>query len=95
VFLLALTLAAGPCGGAAALTLKNLDPEERKIVVIENDKRSEVVLKPNEVLKGACKAACDIETADGTLYDFDGDEAVVIEEGLLVIDGDEQPPPAR
>ncbi|MDZ4790753.1 MAG: hypothetical protein SGJ17_06010 [Hyphomicrobiales bacterium] len=77
---------------AAALTVKNLDPEDRKITVTENDKKTERTLKPSEVMTDACAAACEIETVDGDVYDFDGNEFVTIEEGLLFIgDADSQP----
>ncbi|MDX2265144.1 MAG: hypothetical protein NW215_09260 [Hyphomicrobiales bacterium] len=84
---LALLCAALPAvvSPAAALTLKNLDPEDRKVLISENDKKTEKILKPAEVVEGVCAAACEIEAADGYVYEFDGNEFVVIEEGLLFI----------
>ncbi|MBC8050848.1 MAG: hypothetical protein H7X92_12005 [Chitinophagales bacterium] len=77
---------------AAALTVKNLDTEDRKITIKENEKKTERTLKPSEIVTDACAAACEIETADGDVYDFDGNEFVTIEEGLLFIgDTDTQP----
>ncbi len=78
---------------ASALTVKNLDPEDRKIIIKENDKKTERVLKPSEVMSDVCMAACEIETADGDTYDFDGNEYVTIEEGLLFIGEQENAAP--
>lgn len=84
LMLCASLLALGPLT-AAALTVKNLDPEDRKITIKENEKKTERTLKPSEVMTDACAAACEIETVDGDVYDFDGNEFVTIEEGLLFI----------
>jgi hypothetical protein len=73
---------------AHALTLKNMDSLDRKIVIKEKDKQTEKVLKPSETLTGACSGACEILTADGDVYDFDGGEYVTIEEGILFIGED-------
>lgn len=73
---------------AHALTLKNMDSQERKIVIKEKDKQTEKVLKPSETLTGVCAGACEIVTQDGDTYDFDGNEYVTIEEGILFIGED-------
>jgi hypothetical protein len=79
-------------GPAASLTLKNLDPEDRRIVIKENDKKTEKVLKPQEEVADACAAACEIEIGEDA-YDFDGNEYVTIEEGLLFISDATADPP--
>jgi hypothetical protein len=76
------------CFPAHALTLKNMDSQERKLVIKEKDKQTEKVLKPSETLTGFCSAPCEILTADGEVYDFDGNEYVTIEEGILFIGED-------
>ncbi len=92
LMLWALLMALAPLT-ASALTVKNLDPEDRKITIKENEKKTERVLKPSEVMTDACAAACEIETVDGDSYDFDGNEFVTIEEGLLFIGEQENPAP--
>jgi hypothetical protein len=73
---------------AHALTLKNMDSQDRKLIIKEKDKQTEKVLKPAETLTGVCAGHCEILTTDGEVYDFDGGEYVTIEEGILFIGED-------
>lgn len=88
-FLAAVACVAGPASSVQALTLKNLDSESRAVTVTENDKKTKLQLKPSETLGNVCSSACVIETPDGYVYDFDGGESVVIQDGALDIADDE------
>jgi hypothetical protein len=69
-----------------AITLKNADSEARKLTIIEGARKTTIDIKPAELRNGICESTCEIETADGDVYEFDGNEFVVIEEGLLYIE---------
>lgn len=71
---------------AGALTIKNSDPELRKLTILQGQQKTVIELQPSEQRQGVCESACEIETQDGDLYEFDGNESVTIEEGLLYIE---------
>jgi hypothetical protein len=71
---------------AEALKLTNRDPGEQKMVVSENNATREQVLKPAETVDGFCNTGCTIKMQDGEEYEFDGNEIVSIEEGLMFLD---------
>lgn len=79
----------------AAVTITNRDDKEQKITVIENNgaKKTDHVMKPNQVLEGICAAGCVIRLNDSEEdeYELDGKEVVSIEEGFLYYDGPETP----
>ena len=71
--------------GSPAITLINRDSSDQKLIVIEGDKQSERTVKAGEKLE-LCEKGCVIRLPDGEDYDFDGTEAVSLEEGLLFLD---------
>jgi hypothetical protein len=87
-------LAAGPAS-AFAITLTNRDATDQKLIVIEGDKESEIIIKSGDKLD-LCEKSCVIRLPDGEDYEFDGGEIVSLEEGLLFLDNpDDQGKPAR
>lgn len=71
---------------AEALQITNRDKTEHKLVVTENGAAKDVVLKASQMLDGFCLKGCTVKTADGEEYDFEGNEVVSIEEGLMFLD---------
>ncbi len=80
---LAAVLAAAP---AQALQLTNRDATDQKIVVTEKTGTQELLLKPSQMLDGVCNSGCTMKMSDGEEYEFDGNEVVSIEEGLMFLD---------
>lgn len=75
---------------ALALKLTNRDATEQKMTIQENNGTREQTLKPSETMEGFCNSGCTIQMRDGEEYEFDGNEAVSIEEGLMFLDEPEQ-----
>jgi hypothetical protein len=71
---------------AEALQLTNRDTAEHKIALTEPAGTQEVLIKPSQVIDGICKTGCTMKMADGEEYEFDGNEVVSIEEGLMFLD---------
>jgi hypothetical protein len=71
---------------AEALQLTNRDTAEHKIALTEPVGTQEVLIKPSQVIDGICKTGCTMKMADGEEYEFDGNEVVSIEEGLMFLD---------
>lgn len=71
---------------AEALKLTNRDSSEHRFTIQENSGAREQALKPSETLNGACNNGCTIKMQDGEEYEFDGNEIVSIEEGLMFLD---------
>lgn len=69
-----------------AIQLTNRDTADHKIVVTEKNGTKEFTLKPSQVLDDICVASCTIKMVDGEEYEFDGNEVVSIEEGLMFLD---------
>ena len=93
---LALMLLLSATGAAAAgVTVTNRDDKDHKITVIEDDgaKKTDHVLKANQVLENICAKGCIIRLNDNEEdeYELDGAETVSIEEGYLYYDGPEAP----
>lgn len=83
---------------AQALKLTNRDATEQKMTIQENTGAREQTLKPSETMEGFCASGCTIRMQDGEEYEFDGNEVVSIEEGLMFLDEPEQgsaPPPKQ
>lgn len=80
---------------AAGVTVTNRDDKDHKITVIEEDgaKKTDHVLKANQILEGICAKGCIIRLNDNEEdeYELDGAETVSIEEGYLYYDGPEAP----
>jgi hypothetical protein len=88
---LAATLALWPVS-VFAITLTNRDTTDQKLVVIEGDKQSERTVKAGEKIE-LCPKSCVIRMPDGEDYEFDGQELVSLEEGLLFLDDPDSPAP--
>lgn len=71
---------------ASALQLTNRDTAEHKISLTEPAGTQEVQIKPSQVIDGICKSGCSMKMTDGEEYEFDGNEVVSIEEGLMFLD---------
>lgn len=84
VLLTILSLAA--VSPAEAFKLTNRDPAEQKMTISENNATRDQVLKPAETVEGFCNSGCSIRMQDGEEYEFDGNEVVSIEEGLIFLD---------
>jgi hypothetical protein len=80
---------------AEAIKLTNRDATEQKMNVQENVGAQDRVLKPSETIDGFCTSGCTIKMQDGEEYQFDGNEVVSIEDGLMFLDdpADGQPKP--
>jgi hypothetical protein len=85
-FLLVAVLSLVAASPAQALKLTNRDTTEQKMTIQENNGSREQVLKPAETIEGFCNAGCTIKMQDGEEYEFDGNELVSIEEGLIFLD---------
>ena len=84
--ILILPLSLATVSPALALKLTNRDPVDQKLTITENAASREQTLKPTESVEGFCAAGCTIQIQNGEEYEFDGNEVVSIEEGLLYLD---------
>lgn len=77
----------------AAVSVTNRDDKDHKLTVIEDEgaKKTDHMLKPNQVLEGVCAQGCVIRMndSDEDEYELEGTEVVSIEEGYLYYDGPE------
>ncbi len=82
-------------GAAAAVSITNRDDKDHKLTVIEDDgaKKTDIVLKANQVLDSLCAKGCVIRLNDSEEdeYELEGNEAVSIEDGYLYYDTPESP----
>jgi hypothetical protein len=85
-FLTAVSAAFAVVSQANALQLTNRDTAEHKIALTEPAGTQEVQIKPSQVIDGLCKTGCTMKMTDGEEYEFDGNEVVSIEEGLMFLD---------
>lgn len=83
----ALFAAFAPYSSAYALSVTNRDGTDQKLTITETGKepRDETVA-PNGVLSNICPQGCVIQLQNGEEYEFDGNEVVSIEEGLMFLD---------
>jgi hypothetical protein len=88
--ILVMVLSVTGVSSAHALKLTNRDATEQKMTISENTASREQVLKPAETLDGICNGGCTIQMQDGEEYEFDGNEIVSIEEGLMFLDEQSQ-----
>lgn len=86
VYVLTCLAALAVASQAEALQLTNRDTADHKIALTEPAGTQEVQIKPSQVIDGICKAGCTMKMADGEEYEFDGNEVVSIEEGLMFLD---------
>lgn len=86
IYLLTSLIALTAASQAQALQVTNRDATDHKISVTEKSGTQELVVKASQVLDGICTGGCTIKTQDGEEYEFDGNEIVSIEEGLMFLD---------
>lgn len=74
---------------AGALQLTNRDATDHTLIVADlNDGETrELTATPSQVIDGICMKGCTITMSDGQEYEFDGNEIVSIEDGLIFMDG--------
>jgi hypothetical protein len=74
---------------AAALQLTNRDMTDHTLIVASPDggKKQELKASPSQVMGKICETGCTITMPDGLQYEFEGNEIVAIEEGLIFMDG--------
>lgn len=70
---------------AFGITLTNRTPSDQTLIVIEGDRQSERTIKAGEAIT-LCEKSCVIRLPDGEDYEFDGQEIVSLEDGLLFLD---------
>ena len=91
-------LLSGSAVHAASIT--NRDEVDRKVTIIEADKKADFVLQPSQALNDVCAKGCTIRLDDGEddEYLLEGDDVVSIEDGSLYNDRPDTPaqptPPA-
>ena len=86
VYVLTCLAALAAASQVEALQLTNRDTADHKIALTEPSGTQEVLIKPSQVIDGICKTGCTMKMADGEEYEFDGNEVVSIEEGLMFLD---------
>jgi len=86
IYLLTSLIALAAASQAQALQVTNRDAADHKISVTDKSSTQELVVKASQVLDGICTGGCTIKTEDGEEYEFDGNEIVSIEEGLMFLD---------
>ena len=74
---------------ASSITLTNRDSSDQTLIIIEGDRQSERTIRAGEKLE-LCDKACVIRLSDGEDYEFDGNEIVSLEEGLLFLDNPDE-----
>ena len=74
---------------AFGITLTNRDTSDQALIITEGDRQSERTIKAGEKLE-LCEKSCVIRLPDGEDYEFDGNEIVSLEEGLLFLDNPEE-----
>jgi hypothetical protein len=73
---------------ASALQLTNRDTSDHKLIVTDQaaGQAQEITATPSQILDGFCLKGCTIQMSDGQEYEFEGNEIVSIEEGLIFMD---------
>lgn len=71
---------------AYALSVTNRDGTDQKITITEGEKQRQEVVATMKTLANVCPAGCVIQLQNGEEYEFDGNEIVSIEEGLMFLD---------
>ncbi len=100
VWLLAASLLAAlvHAGAASALTVINRDDHDHKVTIVEGQKATDHVLKPDAQVENVCLKGCVVRLNDSEEeeYELEGHEVVFIEDGNLYYDGPDAPadPPA-
>jgi hypothetical protein len=78
---------------AHAVSITNRDEHDHKLTVIEGDARSDLVLKPSQVLNDICVKGCTVRLNDDEddEYMLEPDDVVSIEDGSLYYDKPDTP----
>ena len=71
---------------AQALTVTNTDPDPRTITVKAGSDSKELTIESGTAAEPECKP-CTIELENGELYEMEGGEQAVIEDGVIFVDG--------
>ncbi|MGD9501041.1 MAG: hypothetical protein AB7V40_00970 [Methyloceanibacter sp.] len=71
---------------AQALTVTNTDADPRTVTVKAGSDSSELTVEPGKTAEPECKP-CTIELENGELYEMEGGEQIVIEDGVIFVDG--------
>ena len=84
-------LVSGSAVHAASIT--NRDEVDRKVTIIEADKKADYVLQPSQALNDVCAKGCTIRLDDGEddEYMLEADDVVSIEDGSLYYDKADTP----
>lgn len=74
---------------AAAIQLTNRDTTDYTLFIVNLDggERQELKTSPSQIIDDICLKGCTITMPDGQDYEFEGDEIVSIEEGMIFLDG--------
>jgi hypothetical protein len=74
---------------AAALQLTNRDTTDHTLTVADTKggEKHEFKASPAQIIGDICMKGCTITMPDGDEYEFDGNEIVAIEDGLIFLDG--------
>ena len=71
---------------AQALTITNTDPDPRTVTVKAGSDSNALTIEPGKAAEPQCKP-CTIELENGELYELEGGEKLVIEDGIIFVDG--------
>lgn len=80
-------LLAPQCAGAVQLTNRDTTGYTLITVNLDGGDRQELKTSPSQVIDDICLKGCTITMPDGQEYEFEGDEIVSIEEGMIFLDG--------
>ena len=70
---------------AQALTLTNRDATEYTVRISEPENEDMLVIQPEESITDLCYSSCILKLEDGKGMSFNGDETVVIENGVFLL----------
>jgi hypothetical protein len=71
---------------AQALTITNTDADPRTVTVKSGGDNNPLTIEPGKAAEPQCKP-CTLELENGELYEMEGGEDVVIEDGVIFVDG--------
>jgi hypothetical protein len=71
---------------AQALTITNTDQDPRTVTVKAGGDSKALTIEPGKAADPQCKP-CTIELENGELYELEGGEDLVIEDGVIFVDG--------
>jgi hypothetical protein len=71
---------------ARALTISNIDPKPHTVSVTAGNESKDLTIEPSKDVDADCASGCKVKLENGEEYEFHGDEAVSIEDGVIFID---------